>query len=84
MKNKVLVNVYVVKLGQNYDIYIPLDLPVGEIVNLISKAISGLSDYQLESNSGHAVMDGNTGKFYNLKEIISNTNIRNGKKLIFF
>ena len=49
MKNKFLINVYVVKLDKNYDIYIPSDLPVGEIANLICKAANILSENQLDS-----------------------------------
>ena len=84
MTNKVLINVYVVKLDKSYDIYIPIDLAVGEIANLINKAANSLSDNQLESNIGDAIMDGDTGKFYNLNTIVEKTNIRNGKQIIFF
>lgn len=84
MKNKVLINVYVVKLDKNYDIYIPLDLPVGEIATLICKAANILSDNQLNTNAGYAIMDGNSGTFYDLNTLVSNTNIRNGKQIIFF
>ena len=84
MKNKILINVYVVKLDKNYDIYIPMDLPVGEIATLIYKAANILSDNQLNSNTGYAIMYGSSGKFYNLNTIVGNTNIRNGKQVIFF
>lgn len=84
MENKILINVYVVKLDKNYDIYIPLDLPIGEIATLIYKAANILSDNQLNSNTGYAIMDGSSGKFYNLNTIVGNTNIRNGKQVIFF
>lgn len=84
MMNKVLVNVYVAKLDKDYDIYIPLDLPVGEIANLICKAANILSDNQLRDNNSYAIMDGSNGNFYNLNTIVSNTDIRNGKQLIFF
>ncbi|CCY47213.1 unknown [Firmicutes bacterium CAG:822] len=84
MKNKILINAYVVKLDKKYDIYIPIDLPVGEIANLIYKAANILSDNQLNSNSGYAIMDGSSGKFYDLNTIVSNTDIRNGKQIIFF
>ncbi len=84
MKNKVLVNVYVVKLDKNYDIYIPLDLPIGEIATLICKAANILSDNQFIFNDGYAIMDGNNGTFYDLNTIVSNSNIRNGKAIIFF
>ena len=84
MNNKFLINVYVVKLDKNYDIYIPSDLPVGEIANLICKAANILSENQLDSNNNYAIMDGSNGKFYDLNTIVSNTNIRNGKQIIFF
>ena len=84
MENKVLVNVYVAKLDMDYDIYVPIDLPVGEIANLIYKATNILSDNQLNSNGKYAIMDGATGKFYDLNAIVSTTDIKNGKNLIFF
>lgn len=84
MTNKVLVNVYVIKLDKSYDIYIPLDLPVGEVAKLICKVANILSDNLLNDNSGYAIMDGSNGNFYDLNTIVSNTNIRNGKQLIFF
>lgn len=84
MKNKVLVNVYVVKINKDYDIYIPLDLQVGEIANLIFKATNLLSDINQESNNSFAIMDGSNGTFYDLNSTVSNTNIRNGKQIIFF
>ncbi len=84
MTNKVLINVYVVKLDKSYDIYIPLDLKVGEIANLICKAANILSENQLNSNNNYAIMDGSDGKFYDLNTNVSNTNIRNGKQIIFF
>ena len=84
MKNKILINVYVVKLDKKYYIYIPLDLPVGEIATLIYNAANILSDNQLNSSTGYAIMDGSSGKFYNLNTIVGDTNIRNGKQLIFF
>ena len=43
MKNKFLVNVYVIKLDKKFDIYIPIDLKVGEIAKLICKATNLLA-----------------------------------------
>ena len=84
MKNKILVNVYVVKLDKKYDIYIPTDLEIGKIANLICKATSLLNENQLNFNEGYAIMNSENGKFYDLNTIVENTDIKNGKELIFF
>lgn len=84
MKNKILVNVYVVKLDKKYDIYIPSDLEIGKIANLICKATSLLNENQLNFNEGYAIMNSENGKFYDLNTIVENTDIKNGKELIFF
>ncbi len=84
MKNKILVNVYVVKLDKKYDIYIPTDLEIGKIANLICKATNLLTENQLNFNGGYAIMNSENGKFYDLNTIVENTDIKNGKELIFF
>lgn len=84
MKNKFLVNVYVIKLDKKFDIYIPIDLKVGEIAKLICKATNLLAENQLKNVEKYAIMDNEKGTFYDLNAIVGNTDIKNGKKVIFF
>lgn len=83
MKNKVLIDVYVAALDEHYNIYVPVGSKVGQIVNLIIKAINDLSDYDCFAD-GYCIMDVNTGKFYDLNKTIKETDIRNDKRLIIF
>ena len=57
MKNKFLVNVYVIKLDKKFDIYIPIDLKVGEIAKLICKATNLLAENQLKTGEKYYISD---------------------------
>lgn len=83
MKNKVLINVYVSPLDESYNIYVPIGSRVGKIGNLITQAINSLSDYVCFKD-GYCIMDVSTGTFYDLNQLIKDTDIRNGKNLVIF
>ena len=84
MNDKILINVYFIKLDQGYDIYVPAYENIGQIVELVSKTITNLSDGDFNYNDGYAIIDSVTGELYDLNQIISDTKIRNGHKLLVF
>lgn len=82
MKNKLLINVYVLSLSEEYEIYIPANESVKAVVDLIVKSVTELSDGRLDKNSKYCLLDCESNMVYNYSLIIRNTNIINGKKLI--
>ena len=42
--NKVLISVFVPVLGRTFDMFIPLQSPMTEVLDLIKKAVTELSD----------------------------------------
>ena len=44
MKNKVLVCLSVPEIDQTYDLYLPVNKKIGNIINLLNKSISELTD----------------------------------------
>ena len=84
MNNKVLVNVYFVKLDQSFDIYVPIYEKIGQIVELVSKTIINLSDSNFNYDQGYCIMDGITGQFYDINKAVKETQMRNGHKLLIF
>ena len=84
MNSKILINVYLVKIDQCYDIYIPLSKKMGEVVELVCKTISSLSDIILNYNEGFCVMDSITGQFYDIYKSVNDLNIGNGHKILVF
>ena len=82
MNNKVLVELVVPVLEESYDIFIPINRKVGDIIGIISKVISNLSGGYFVSSERNCLYDGDTGDMYPVDTLLINTDIRNGSKII--
>lgn len=82
MKNKLLVNVYVMCLSEEYEIYIPANESIKAVVELIVKSVTELSDGRIDKNGKYCLLDCESNTTYNYSLIVRNTNIINGKKII--
>ena len=82
MKNKVLVELIVPELEESYDIYIPVDKKVGSVVKLLNKAIFELSDGNYNVGEKSFIYNRDNGIRYDINQIIKETDIRNGTKII--
>lgn len=80
MKNKVLVKLIVPDIDITYDIFLPINKKVGEIILLITKSINEHENINLPNNK--ILYNRNTGKDYDINVLIKNTDIRNGTNLI--
>lgn len=84
MKNKVLVQVVVPDIEESYDIYIPVNRKVGNVIGLLTKAISELTSGVYSISKKTELYNVETGETYLMDTLILDTNIRNGTKLILF
>lgn len=82
MMNKVLIKLYVPTLGENYDIYIPVNEMVWKVNRLIVKLISDMSNDDFSIDKDYALINIDTGMIYNNNDIIINTDIRNASRLL--
>ena len=82
MKNKVLVQVLIPNMEISYDVYIPINRKIGNIIGLLNKSIYEMTNGMYEGNDSTALYDYNTGDIYPMDTILKNTNIRNGSKVI--
>lgn len=82
MNNKVLVEVVVPILEESYDVYIPINRRVGNVINLLSKIISDLSGGYFVANEKNSLYSGDNGERYPVNALIFDTDIRNGSKII--
>ena len=82
MKNKVLVHIFVPEIGEEYDLYIPINKKIGNILVLINKAINELSNGMLPISNSNALFNSFTGERYLYNSLLVDTNIRNGTKLV--
>ena len=80
MKNKVLVKLIVPDIDETYDIFLPINKKIGEIIILITKSINEHESINLPNNK--ILYNRSTGKNYEPNVLIKNTDIRNGTNLI--
>lgn len=79
--NKVLVNIVVPQLDKNFDILLPINKKIGNILELIDDALQELNDYYNKDTSVN-LYNKYTGQKYMLGSRILDTDIRNGTVLI--
>ena len=82
MNNKVLVELVVPVLEVRYDVYIPVNKKIGNVIILLSKVVGDLSMGYFEENDYNKLYDGDTGEKYGVDVLVRDTNIRNGSRLI--
>ena len=82
MKNKVLVNLMVPEIDRNFDVYLPINKKIGNIINLLNKTISEMSNGEYKESITDILYNVTTGERYYPDVLLVNTNIRNGTKLV--
>lgn len=82
MKNKVLVELLIPEIEEKYDIFIPINITIENLINLITKSIKEIMGNIDENDSNISLYSGETGKEYDINQSIRETDIRNGSKII--
>lgn len=82
MKNKVNVDVIVPSLEKKFNLFIPVNKTVLEIIYLINKAINDLTKGSYPMMNNLSLIDGFTGKKYDVNKTVKENGILNGSRLI--
>ncbi len=82
MKNKVLVELIVPSIEASYDIFLPINKRIGNIISLLNKTIADISDGCYEGNVNTSLYNRDTSQKYEINTLLYNTDIRNGTTLI--
>ncbi|MCI8588616.1 MAG: hypothetical protein HFG40_03085 [Bacilli bacterium] len=82
MNNKVLVRLVVPEIDNIYDIYLPINKKIGNIILLLNKAISELSGGDFPLSEFNKLYNATTNTKYDPDLLLANTDIKNGTKLI--
>ena len=82
MKNKVLVELVVPTIESTFDIYLPINKRIGNIITLLNKTVSELSEGCYEGTPTTALYNRETSQKYEINTLLYNTDIRNGTTLI--
>ncbi len=82
MNNKALVEIFVPAAAQKYDVYIPLESKMSEVVRLVAAALSDLSDGKYKASADAILCDADTGMIYNINVEVAELGIRTGSRLM--
>ena len=82
MKNKVLVKLRVPEIDQEYDLYLPVNKKIGNILILLNKAINELTNDSFKISNSNTLFNCFTGERYKVDSLLFETDIRNGANLV--
>lgn len=82
MKNKVLVELIVPEIDQKFDVLLPINKKIGNIINLLNESIEELSSGELTRSNSNQLYNAITNEKYASDILLANTNIRNGTILV--
>ena len=76
-ENKVLVNLYIISLDKNIELYLPINEKIGNILMLLEKSL-----FETSINKKMILLNLRSGNVYKNNDLIRDTDIKNGAKLI--
>ena len=82
MSNKALVEISVPAAGEKFDVFIPLDSKMGEVLKLVSAVLSDLSDGKYKASNEAVLCDAKTGTIFNVNMEVAELGIQNGSQLM--
>lgn len=80
--NKILVKLYVPTINKEYDVWIPLNRRIYNVIRLIVKGISEFTDGEYQPQKLPILYDKQTAKPYDINLTIGESTIRNGSEII--
>lgn len=82
MNNKVLVELYVVKLEARYDVFVPCNKKLKNVISLMIKAIFELTNGEFPKQDQVMLVDKMTGQIYDNEKTLKELGVLNGSKLL--
>lgn len=82
MNNKALVEIIIPAASQKYDVYIPLDSKMSEVVAMVAIALSDLSNGRYKATSEAVLCDADTGIIFNINTEVAELGIKTGSRLM--
>lgn len=82
MKNKINVDIIVPSINETYNLFIPINKPVGEIIKLLNQSINELTNNDFPISNKLSLVNLNTGEIYNTSKIVKENHIEDGSRLV--
>ncbi|MCI6847365.1 MAG: hypothetical protein MR835_00710 [Erysipelotrichaceae bacterium] len=82
MKNKINVDIIVPSINETYNLFIPINKTVGEIIKLLNQSINELTNNDFPISNKLSLVNLNTGEIYNTSKIVKENHIEDGSRLV--
>jgi hypothetical protein len=80
--NKILVEVFLPALGQSYDVFIPLESQLSEVILLLTKVLNDLSSGCYIAGEDAILCDRETGNIFSINMSVYELGLKSGSKLM--
>ena len=80
--NKVLVKIILPEMDKSYDMYIPINRKIGNVIALINKLLKELTLDSYKASIHQCLYNKETGDIYDNSKLVIDTDIRNGSRLV--
>lgn len=82
VNNKALVEISVPAAMQKYDVYIPLECKMSEVITMVAAVLSDLSNGSYKASKDAILCDADTGTIFNVNMEIAELGIKTGSHLM--
>ena len=82
MSNKALVEINVPASGMKYDVFIPLDIKMSDVLQVVAMSLTALSDARYKAAGDAVLCDAETGAVYDVNREAAELGIKNGSRLL--
>lgn len=82
MKNKILIELIVPEIDEKFNLFIPINKRIGNIIVLLNKSVFELTKGVYTGTNKTLLYNKLTGESYNVNDLVRNTNIKHGTSLI--
>lgn len=79
---KIIVEIFVPALNEAYDVFIPRQVQMFQVLELLKKAVTEMSDGRFVATDETAICYRHSGKIININMTVFELGIRNGAKLM--
>ena len=80
--DKILISVYVLTIGEEYDMFIPINENVSVVIDLIQNTVKELSGNYYQINTKALLFNGIDGNVINSNNIVKFSGLTNGARLL--
>lgn len=80
--SKALVELILPAAESSFDVYIPLESKIGDVLNLLCGIFNDLAEGKYKASGNDVLCDATTGIIFDVNKVVAELGIKNGSKLM--